>query len=75
MKTKLIMPALMALAIGVAAFGLTGCSKSEHEHGTGESPAHEPSAATKYNCPMHPDVVQDKPGNCPKCGMALVEKR
>jgi hypothetical protein len=23
---------------------------------------------------MHPDVVQDTPGKCPKCGMALVEK-
>ena len=25
-----------------------------------------------YTCPMHPEVVQDKPGNCPKCGMNLV---
>jgi hypothetical protein len=29
----------------------------------------------KYTCPDHPDVVQDVPGNCPKCGMALVEKK
>ncbi len=27
---------------------------------------------TLYTCPMHPEVVQDKPGNCPKCGMNLV---
>lgn len=27
-----------------------------------------------YSCPMHPDVVSDKPGNCSKCGMKL-EKR
>ncbi len=26
----------------------------------------------KYTCPMHPEIVQDKPGNCPKCGMNLV---
>jgi hypothetical protein len=26
-----------------------------------------------YTCPMHPEVRQDKPGNCPKCGMRLVE--
>jgi Cu+-exporting ATPase len=24
-----------------------------------------------YTCPMHPEVVQSKPGACPKCGMAL----
>jgi Cu(I)/Ag(I) efflux system membrane fusion protein len=27
----------------------------------------------KYRCPMHPDVVRDKPGECPVCGMALVK--
>jgi Cu+-exporting ATPase len=26
---------------------------------------------TKYTCPMHPEVVSDKPGSCPKCGMSL----
>ncbi len=26
----------------------------------------------KYICPMHPEVVSDKPGHCPKCGMNLV---
>ena len=26
-----------------------------------------------YNCPMHPDVVSDKPGKCTKCGMDLKE--
>ena len=24
-----------------------------------------------YTCPMHPEVVQDEPGACPHCGMAL----
>lgn len=27
-----------------------------------------------YTCTMHPDVITDKPGICPKCGMDLVEK-
>ncbi len=26
---------------------------------------------SEYTCPMHPEVVQDHPGACPKCGMAL----
>ena len=24
-----------------------------------------------YTCPMHPEIRQDHPGNCPKCGMSL----
>ncbi|GAC1044460.1 heavy metal translocating P-type ATPase [Rhizobium sp. No.120] len=26
---------------------------------------------TLYTCPMHPEVISDHPGDCPKCGMAL----
>lgn len=32
---------------------------------------HQSPDAGKYTCPMHPEVMQDKPGACPKCGMAL----
>ena len=28
----------------------------------------------KYVCPMHPNIIEDEPGNCPICGMELVEK-
>ena len=32
--------------------------------------------ATKtYTCSMHPEVISDKPGKCPKCGMELIEKK
>ena len=35
-------------------------------------PAAEPAPpGTVYTCPMHPEVRQDRPGACPKCGMAL----
>ena len=35
----------------------------------------EITAKTMYTCTMHPEVVEDHPGNCPKCGMKLVEKK
>ncbi len=28
-----------------------------------------------YTCPMHPEVISNKPGKCPKCGMTLVKKK
>jgi P-type Cu+ transporter len=42
------------------------------KHGlTNVAPA---SGNTIYTCPMHPEVQQDHPGACPKCGMALEPK-
>jgi len=66
-KMKWILPSLLTLAIALAAFAVTGCNKSEGHSGH----------AQQYTCPMkeHSDVVSDKPGNCPKCGMKLVEKK
>ena len=34
------------------------------------APAEVP-AGSIYTCPMHPEIRQDHPGNCPKCGMTL----
>ena len=36
-----------------------------------QPPAPPAAAAVVYTCPMHPEVRQAAPGNCPKCGMAL----
>jgi rubrerythrin len=33
------------------------------------------NVSATYTCPMHPEVISDKPGNCPKCGMKLEKKR
>ena len=27
----------------------------------------------QYTCPMHPEIITNKPGKCPKCGMTLVK--
>ncbi|HEC32359.1 MAG TPA: YHS domain-containing protein, partial [Deltaproteobacteria bacterium] len=42
--------------------------EDEHEHHHGKD---EHVAAAEYTCPMHPEIVQNSPGTCPKCGMAL----
>src|SRR5712671_686368 len=39
---------------------------------TGKPVQQAAKAGVKYTCPMHPEIVRDGPGSCPKCGMALV---
>ena len=47
-------------------------SHAPHDHeGHDQKPASKQQVSGKYTCPMHPEDVSDKPGNCPKCGMAL----
>jgi Cu+-exporting ATPase len=51
--------------------------RAEPEKYVGKTePAHDRTHSTAdgpltYTCPMHPEVVSDRPGSCPKCGMAL----
>ena len=33
------------------------------------------TAPTLYTCKMHPEVISNQPGKCPKCGMNLVPKQ
>src|SRR3974377_777897 len=56
---------LLTASIGVL---LTGCG---HGHETGAQASEE----QLYTCGMHPQVIQNKPGNCPICGMKLTPVR
>ncbi len=47
-----------------------GASNTPEQHPHHES-APGPDAATEYFCPMDPQIVKDRPGACPICGMAL----
>ncbi|MBI5658525.1 MAG: hypothetical protein HZC43_03025 [Nitrosomonadales bacterium] len=47
-------------------------SNPDQAAGSGDAPAG--SAKKLWTCPMHPDVVQDHPGICQKCGMDLLDK-
>jgi len=48
------------------------CHHEHHRHAPDETrPLPANASETVYTCPMHPQVRQKEPGNCPICGMAL----
>ena len=68
---KLVFLFILSLAIvGGAASLLNGCGRSSSAT-VGSEEAHK----TIYTCGMHPQVVQDTPGNCPICGMKLTQNK
>lgn len=63
---------LWQLSILTVAFMIinTSCNNKENK-----SQNHEASDSKElYTCSMHPQIISDKPGNCPICGMKLVKK-
>ena len=48
-----------------------------HGGGGGAPSSSQEEKVISYNyvCPMHPDVMSDNPGTCPKCGMNLERKK
>jgi RND family efflux transporter MFP subunit len=64
-------PLLLFAAIAGAALFMSGCSKGP-DRGGGSGAQQE---KTLYTCGMHPQVIQDHPGNCPICGMKLTPVR
>lgn len=61
---------LPIIAIAIVATVSTSCENAT----TKDSDNAVNSSSQKYTCPMHPEVISDKPGSCPKCGMDLVKK-
>jgi hypothetical protein len=61
------------LALIASAFSLLTITTAIAQHSVREhEQEQEQEKRQKYTCTMHPDVVMDHPGNCPKCGMKLV---
>jgi multidrug efflux pump subunit AcrA (membrane-fusion protein) len=68
-KRILLVSGLVVLLVLGGGLSLTSCSKktdSQKAEVSGES------ETQLWTCGMHPEVIMDKPGNCPKCGMKLV---
>lgn len=59
------------VAASACVFYLTGCKSDSEHHETNAGAQH----SAQYTCSMHPEVVQDGPGKCPKCGMDLAVKK
>lgn len=56
--------------------GASAPAPAEHGEHAALSPTAAPATGVAlYTCVMHPEVVLDKPGKCPKCGMKLVAKK
>jgi len=54
-----------------ARYAQAGHDGDHAAHSTREAPQEAPPEAAVYTCPMHPQIRQTGPGNCPICGMAL----
>lgn len=59
---------VLILVAGLPVFFVSCSNKA----GGGHSGHGAEKAAQKYTCPMHPNYISDKPGECPICGMDLV---
>jgi Cu(I)/Ag(I) efflux system membrane fusion protein len=71
-RLAFVLVALAGLALGVAGTSLLARRGGDgHDQAAGKASA--PQAKVVYQCPMHPTIVQDHPGDCPICGMKLVK--
>jgi hypothetical protein len=57
----------------LASFFISSCGEKTAD--TKTTTETSDSAKVVYTCPMHPEVISNKPGKCPKCGMDLVIKK
>ncbi len=60
------------LAAGAMLLLASGCSGQDKP--TVSNPPAAVATNTVFTCSMHPEVVSNAPGECPKCGMHLVSK-
>jgi len=72
------------ILMGIALLSIVFYACSDNTAGKADAKAADSASSMKdssmkmtaavYTCKMHPEVISDKPGKCPKCGMDLVKK-
>lgn len=77
MKKTIIISAFSLTTIFFAACSGGSATEESKDTSTAAMPPVDTSAANmiaavKYTCKMHPEVISDTMGKCPKCGMDLV---
>jgi Cu(I)/Ag(I) efflux system membrane fusion protein len=68
MKMNLLRRIACLAAVAALLLLAPACGREAPSSGAGSAA----KAATKWQCPMHPEIVRDRPGECPICGMKLV---
>jgi Cu(I)/Ag(I) efflux system membrane fusion protein len=64
------MKRLICISILFLVIAAIGCNNNKDNHADHKTE----SVQEIYTCPMHPEIIRDKPGQCPICGMDLVKK-
>jgi Cu(I)/Ag(I) efflux system membrane fusion protein len=71
-RTRILIAAALAALFAAGGYWLAA-SRAPHEHELEQQ--QDAQGKVYWTCAMHPEVRKDEPGNCPICGMQLIEKR
>jgi membrane fusion protein, copper/silver efflux system len=71
-RNKILVVAALAALFAAGGYWLAA-SREPHKHQLEQQ--QDAQGKTYWTCAMHPEVRKDEPGNCPICGMQLIEER
>lgn len=72
MKQAIIVSAIFVATFFAACSSGSSSSTAKDTSAASTDTSKKMIASVKYTCKMHPDVISDTPGKCPKCGMDMV---
>jgi hypothetical protein len=67
----IVMNKILMISLFVFSLFVTSCGQGSSKANNSVEPKAE---KVVYTCEMHLEVISDKPGQCPKCGMELIKK-